>query len=171
MSLRTIMIFPEFENIDVINDIRKKYDSYAELVKPHITIVFPFELAMSNDELSDILNNRMDGIKPFEVEFQGISKVEDEYGKFLFLDMTKGAEHIIELHDLFYTNEFKELDMGLPYTPHITVGRFDNMKELNKAYNSVKKIQNVFSCRVDKITVEMIGEDEGSIIVIEKKLG
>jgi hypothetical protein len=28
MSIRTIMIFPEFENIDVINDIRKKYDPY-----------------------------------------------------------------------------------------------------------------------------------------------
>lgn len=26
MIIRTIMIFPEFENIDVINDIRRKYD-------------------------------------------------------------------------------------------------------------------------------------------------
>lgn len=43
MSFRTIMIFPEFENIDVINDIRKKYDPLANLVLPHITLVFPFD--------------------------------------------------------------------------------------------------------------------------------
>lgn len=50
MITRTIMIFPEFENIDVINDIRNKYDPLADLVLPHITLVFPFdsELVMRN---------------------------------------------------------------------------------------------------------------------------
>ena len=43
MNMRTIMIFPEFENIDNINDIRKKYDPLADLVLPHITLVFPFD--------------------------------------------------------------------------------------------------------------------------------
>lgn len=43
MITRTIMIFPEFENIDVINDIRNKYDPLADLVLPHITLVFPFD--------------------------------------------------------------------------------------------------------------------------------
>ena len=44
MSLRTIMIFPEFDNIDIIDEIRAKYDPLAKLVRPHITIVFPFEM-------------------------------------------------------------------------------------------------------------------------------
>ena len=43
MATRTIMIFPEFENIDIINDIRKKYDPLADLVFPHITLAFPFD--------------------------------------------------------------------------------------------------------------------------------
>ncbi|WP_313343152.1 hypothetical protein [Sedimentibacter sp.] len=51
MSIRTIMIFPEFENIDVINDIRKKYDPLADLVLPHITLVFPFDSELKNIKL------------------------------------------------------------------------------------------------------------------------
>ena len=51
MNLRTIMIFPTFENIEIINSIRDKYDPLANLVRPHITIVFPFESDMSNEEV------------------------------------------------------------------------------------------------------------------------
>ena len=32
------MIFPEFDNMDVIDNIREKYDPLAKLVRPHITI-------------------------------------------------------------------------------------------------------------------------------------
>jgi hypothetical protein len=38
MITRTIMIFPEFDNIEVINGIRTKYDPLADLVLPHIII-------------------------------------------------------------------------------------------------------------------------------------
>ncbi|MPQ44814.1 hypothetical protein [Clostridium tarantellae] len=31
------------KNINVITNIRKKYDPLADLVLPHITLVFPFE--------------------------------------------------------------------------------------------------------------------------------
>ena len=55
MSLRTIMIFPEFDNIDIIDEIREKYDPLSELVRPHITIVFPFEMDITNEELSMVL--------------------------------------------------------------------------------------------------------------------
>ena len=56
MSLRTIMIFPEFENMEIIDNIRKQYDPLAELVRPHITLVFPFESQISNEELTQILS-------------------------------------------------------------------------------------------------------------------
>jgi hypothetical protein len=43
MNTRTIMIFPQFDNIEVINNIRTKYDPLADLVLSHVTLVFPFE--------------------------------------------------------------------------------------------------------------------------------
>lgn len=168
MSFRTIMIFPEFENVDIIDGIRTKYDPLVDLVRPHITIVFPFELAVSNEELSVILENRLSRVKPFEIEMHGFSKCEDRFGNYLFLNMTKGAESIIRLHDLLYKNEFSQLDMGIPYTPHITVGKLSTVEELNEAYNYVKGINAKFTCKVDKLSVEMIGENEESIIVIER---
>ena len=48
MSFRTVMIFPEFENMHVIDSVRDRFDPLAKLVRPHITIVFPFESDMSN---------------------------------------------------------------------------------------------------------------------------
>ena len=43
---RTIMIFPKFSNQEIIDEIRKKYDPLYNLVKPHITLVFPFKSDM-----------------------------------------------------------------------------------------------------------------------------
>lgn len=84
MSVRTIMIFPEFENMEIIDHIRKRYDPLCELVKPHITLVFPFENQLSNEELAQILKVRLQGIKPFELKLGGISKQEDAFGNYLF---------------------------------------------------------------------------------------
>ncbi len=42
------------------------------------------------------------------------------------------------------------------------------LEELNEAYNYVKGINAKFTCKVDKLSVEMIGENEESIIVIER---
>ncbi len=52
MSLRTVMIFPEFENMYVIDPVRNRYDPLAKLVRPHITIVFPFESDMRSCPVS-----------------------------------------------------------------------------------------------------------------------
>lgn len=41
---------------------------------------------------------------------------------------------------------------------------------MDEAYEEIKHIQDKFSNVVKKISVEMIGENEESIIVIEKKL-
>ena len=39
---RDILIFPKFKNINKIQELRNKYDPLANLIAPHITIVFPF---------------------------------------------------------------------------------------------------------------------------------
>ena len=54
--------------------------------------------------------------------------------------------------------------------PHITVGNLSDTDELDVVYESVKEIDTTFKCRVTNISVEMIGKNEESIIVIEKQL-
>ncbi|MGN0552262.1 MAG: 2'-5' RNA ligase family protein [Oscillospiraceae bacterium] len=168
---RTIMIFPDFENMEVIDNIRAKYDPLAKLVRPHITIVFPFNIEMSNDELLHILDARLNGIEPFRIELQGFSKCENRFGNYLFLNVCKGADHISDIHDVLYCNEFRICDFGSQYIPHMTVGKLSNVEKLNKAYEDIKDIKCRFTSVIDKISVEMIGENEESIIILEKHLG
>lgn len=170
MSLRTIMIFPEFENMEIIDNIRKQYDPLAELVRPHITLVFPFESQMSNEELTQILNVRLLGIKPFELKLGGINKKEDTFGNYLFLDVLKGGEEIGYIHQILYDNEFKDFNIGLQFIPHMTIGKLPTVELLNNAYNNIKFMEDTFSTIVRKVSVEMIGDNEESIIIIEKEL-
>lgn len=84
MNLRTIMIFPEFNNMEVIDKIRAQYDPLAKLVRPHITI-----------------------------------------------------------------------------------GKMSERRELDEAYNKVKNLSETFCTIINKVSVEMIGDNEESIIVTE----
>ena len=171
MSLRTIMIFPMFENMEIINTIREKYDPLAYLVRPHITIVFPFESEISNDKLSKILDNRLFGICPFDIEMCGFTKNSDHSGNYLFLNFIKGDDIVRKIHDALYSNEFKEYDFwGAEYLPHMTVGKLATAEEINDAYEEIQGINEVFKAKVSRISVEMIGENEESIIVLEKEL-
>lgn len=170
MRLRTIMIFPEFKNMEIINNIRNKYDPLAEKVRPHITLVFPFQSGMTNEELSAILDNSLRGLKPFELKMGGVSKHVDDFGNYLFLDVLQGEEEICTIHQLLYENEFKKFDKGLHYIPHMTLGKMSIVEELDNAYNDVKNMNDTFSTLVDKISVEMIGENEESIVTVEVEL-
>lgn len=169
--MRTIMIFPEFDNIAVIDKIRSKYDPLADLVRPHITLVFPFESDMTNEEILAILDKRLEDARKFDIALHGFSKqIHEKFGNSLFLNVTQGYDEIVKLHDILYANEFRKFDLGFPYIPHMTVGKTRTVEELNEAYEDASSCTEIFSATVTKISVEMIGEHEESIIIIEKEL-
>lgn len=170
MNIRTIMIFPEFKNIDVIDKIRKKYDPFADLVLPHITLVFPFDSELTNEELNLYLKECLSGIHPFKAELEGFSKQENRYGNYLFLNVVQGMDVIKNIHERLYKDKLKQFDAGYDYVPHMTVGKVSSLELLDKALNDVNKCNDKFSTVVKKISVEMIGEHEESIIVIEHEL-
>lgn len=43
-------------------------------------------------------------------------------------------DEIVQIHDVLYGNEFATLDLGLPYEPHLTVGKLDTVEELEQAF-------------------------------------
>lgn len=170
MSIRTIMIFPEFENINIINNIRKKYDPLTDLILPHITLVFPFESYITNEELSIYLKECLRDVKPFILELNGFSKQEDRYGNYLFLNVTSGIDTIKNIHDSLYKYKLKQFNQGNDYIPHMTVGKLPSKELLNKAFYDISEYDSKFITLVKKISVEMIGEHEESIIIIEQAL-
>ena len=167
---RTIMIFPEFENSESIDRIRARYDPLAGLVRPHITLVFPFEGEYSHETVARVLENRLSHIRPFDISFKGISGRKDNFGNYLFLNMTKGDREIREIHDILYSNEFRHYDLGFGYEPHITVGNLPSKELLDEALLKIGDLDEEFNTTVRKVSVEMIGENEESIIVYEKEL-
>ncbi len=170
MVTRTIMIFPEFENIEIINDIRKKYDPLVDLVLPHITLVFPFNSELTNEELNLHLKECLNDTQSFKVELKGFSKQENKYGNYLFLNVVQGIDEIKNIHDSLYKDKLKQFDAGNDYVPHMTVGNLSSIDLFDKAFDDVNKCNDKFSTVIKKISVEMIGEHEESIIIIEHEL-
>ena len=158
---RDILIFPKFDNINLIQEVRSKYDRLSNLVAPHITLAFPFKDEISNEELILKLSEISKEYSPFKVTFQGVSIVEDNY---IYLRCIEGAEKIYKLHDEIYEKiipiHFKK---EIKYIPHITLGQADNIEEF-------KDFNNKFTTIVDEISIEFIGDKEESILIENIKL-
>lgn len=171
---RCIMIFPQFSNIDIIDRIREKYDPLANNVRPHITIVFPFESNISKEELQEYLAVSLNGMKSFHLTLEGVIRIHDDSGYYLFLGVKEGVEKIKKLHDKLYEGMLKEYKPNwlnnVEFMPHMTIGNFHNKEELDNAYKDVGGIKDRFSTIVDKISAEIIDENEDSIIEMEVKL-
>lgn len=169
MTYRTIMIFPEFDNGEEIQKIRKEYDPLADLVPYHITLVFPFdEPDLSNQALSAFLAEKLNSTKPFYIRFKGLSQ-EDSY---LFLDCLEAAKKIRDLHDWLYEGTLsKQLRSDIPYKPHITVGHCQDIASAKNALSNLQIQQELeFKGWVDRISVEEIGPNDESLIILEHKL-
>lgn len=156
---------------DPIDEIRRKYDPLAQLVAPHITLVYPFDSEVSDEKLQKHLAEKLKGIPPFRLSLHGIEMHKDHFGNYLFLNIQDGTEEIRKIHDLLYADVLESFDCGYEYVPHMTVGKLKTERELQHAYEQIRKLEETFVSMVDTISVEVIGEHEESIIVMEQKLG
>lgn len=171
---RCIMIFPEFENIEVINQIREKYDPVVTNVKPHITLVFPFESTIEKEELRKWITQTLSNIKSFEVELEGVIQISNNSNLYLCLEVKKGKEEIKIISNKLYNgileNYKPEWLNHTEFIPHMTIGKFENDKELNNAYKKIGHMKERFYSKVDKVSVEIVIEDGASIREIEVNL-
>jgi len=166
---RCIMIFPKFENGKIIDNIRDRYDPLAMHVKPHITLVFPFDSDIQTNVLREHISLVLSDVKAFEVTLNGIIPVNN-FSKYLFLDIQKGGNKIIELHKRLYTgileNYFPEWLKGHDFLPHMTVGKFNNEDDFTMAINETRNIIDSFKTTVNEVSVEIIDENEDSMIEV-----
>lgn len=163
---RDIIIIPKFNNIDKIQTVRKKYDELFNVIMPHITIAFPFDKDIPNEQLKKQLENILVNIKPFKIKCKGITlkkdtKVDTYY---IFLNLVEGKDEIKKIHDKVYKNILKDIDLKkYNYEPHITLGNTNNS-------NEKIKLDEEFVTLIDSIIVERIGEHEESIVEFEIKM-
>jgi 2'-5' RNA ligase len=172
MKKRCIMIFPKFQNLNRIQDIRQKYDPLFSKVNPHVTLVFPFTSDITEKELKEHIQNKAKYIKPFLLQLNGVSGEKDGY---LFLNVKRGKEELVTLHNRLYEGmlceyypRFLETEI---YKPHMTVGRVMNTEELRNVVEQYKDNYDIFEEIVSEISVELIDEDENSIIEMTVNIG
>ena len=161
---RDILIFPQFTNIEKIENIRKQYDELYKILPPHITLAFPFESSMSNDELKNRLMQVLKSVEPFEIVMSGVSLHKDENIKtnYIFLNVVSGVKEIQILHNEIYEKVLNQ-KMSFEYIPHITLGTTENEQiefEMNDEFKTI----------VTKVSVEEIGENEKSNVLFEVDL-
>lgn len=163
---RDILIIPKFTNVDKIQEIRKKYDELYGVIMPHITLAFPFEKDISNEELKKQLLKITKNIKPFRIKCKGITLKKDQRINtyYIFLNIVEGKELLSEINTKIYQNILNDIDIKkYNYDPHITLGNTDN------SYEKIN-LNDEFETMVDSIVIEQIGENEESIIEVEIKL-
>lgn len=168
--MRTVLIFPELENRAEIDAIRRKYDPLFGLIAPHLTLVFPFEWDIGDEALASLLDARLTGFSSFDLELCGVGRSVNCFGNFLYWNVAKGAESLVRLHEELTAHEFRPFDSGLPYRPHLTLGKLSNIDALNRAYEEIRALPLRSVSRVRKISAEKIGPGGESIVFYEKEL-
>jgi 2'-5' RNA ligase len=161
------MIFPSFENMQLIEDIRKKYDPLSEKVWPHITLVFPFESCIESIILKKHVEECIKGVKPFKLVLNKITP-STSVGNYLFLNVKQGKDDIINLHKSLYTGLLEQFYpdwlKGIEFIPHMTVGNLSDTAKFTEAIETMKDNKDIFETIVNKISVEIIDINDNSII-------
>ena len=166
---RAIVLFPNFNNIDAIQAVRERFDPLAGYIAPHITLVFPFESALSTEELRIHMARALKGVKRFPVQLCGITG--DFRDGYLFLNVKRGNDSIIDLHDRLYQGTLEPfLFRKVTYCPHITVGRLEQQTEFDQALEELAGFSEQFEAEIDRISVENIDSSERSTIELEVDL-
>jgi 2'-5' RNA ligase len=160
---RAIVLFPIFHNIEAIQAVRERFDPFANYIAPHITLVFPFESALSTEELRTHLHTALAGVKKFNVRLSGVTgDVRDGY---LFLNVKQGNDEIIDLHDRLYSGALGSfLYRKVTYCPHVTVGRIEQQDAFDLALEELAGFRECFEAEIDKIYVENIDSRERSTV-------
>ena len=160
---RAIVLFPKFQNKDAIQNIRERFDPLANYIAPHITIVFPFESALSTAELDAHMRRALAGVKRFDVRLQDITG--DFRDGYVFLNVKKGNDAIIALHDRLYRDDLEPfLFRKVTYCPHITIGKIEEQSAFDSALEGLGRFTEHFEAVIDRVYVENIDDQANSII-------
>ncbi|MBN1412760.1 MAG: 2'-5' RNA ligase family protein [Spirochaetales bacterium] len=160
--LRSILLFPRFDQMEMIQEIREKYDPLYGKIDPHITVVFPFDSDTPNNGLKKQIQDALPDKTRLNISTGRIAYTKDN---FIILPVEDGAERIFGMHDALYARVFTQfLNKKLEYLPHITVGYFNDGYILYKTMKELSGFDERFTTVIEKITVESIGEDDESRI-------
>lgn len=165
---RAIVIAPEFQRVERIVELRRAYDPLAFAMPPHITLVFPFESDLTTAALATHIATAVAGIPPFPIALRDVTGDGDEY---LFLNVKRGNDDIIALHDQLYTGPLAPFrSLRHTFVPHLTVGRLERPAAFGVALAHAARLGDTFTTRAREVTVFRIGPGATRVVELSVSL-
>jgi 2'-5' RNA ligase len=110
--------------------LRRRFDPLARVIAAHVTLVFPFDGAITAKTLQVHLEQTLAEVSRFQIQFTDVHAVDD----YLFLDVGAGRERLTALHSRLYTGPLaSHLSNDRAYRPHVTLGRLADPADLAAA--------------------------------------
>jgi len=145
-----------------IDALRRKYDPQADLIAPHITLMFPIASSIGESNLVSHLEHVLSSCPPFPIHMRGLEQSADHY---LFLVLQEGRVEVIHLHDRIYTGILAPyLRTDLPYIPHVTLGSFVDAERCSQALRDAEREPLNYHSVLDRLHVVMINDDGSGIV-------
>jgi 2'-5' RNA ligase len=170
MEKRVVVAFPRIQSVHEwaeILSVRDRLDPLARKIPAHITLVFPFESAMSDLELETHLRELVAQSPRFSVVFQGITAYENEY---LFLNMRRGNDEVMQLHDVLYSGALATHRVRRhTFVPHVTVGRVRS-EAVPEALEATAEVNSPIHANVEAVAVYAIQGDGSRPVLFELEL-
>ena len=160
---RAIHLYPDFSNEPAIQGFREKNDPLAAKIRPHITLVFPFDDPMPDESLIHWVHQVAYEHRPITASFSAPIHHMDVQ---VWLKVIKGCEDITALHKALYAGHLQSyLRTNSRYTPHVTLGTgLSGIEKLHEALTVNRFESKQF--HLDRIIIETIRDtDQASILL------
>jgi 2'-5' RNA ligase len=154
-----VLAYPQFTDKELawIEAIRTTLDPQAELIAPHVTLVFPIaEYQIAVHEV--ILHTRAVALDtpPFVLNLRCALVMPDIVGSgaHLFLVPDEGMSHFVKIHDQLYRGPLAPyLRLDIPFIPHITVGTGPDAAALYQVAQELNESAFAPRALIDRLTV------------------
>lgn len=121
-----VLAFPKFETTltSSLARFRAKHEpERAQLVRPHITLVFGLS-GVDSEAFADFCQDTLSVAKPVPLDFDRFTVEYDPFEEKhkLLLQCGCGYDEIVSLHQRLYSGPHsQQFDHGQPYRPHMTI--------------------------------------------------
>jgi 2'-5' RNA ligase len=158
---RALVLFPQADQFDVVERMRRRYDPQARLIAAHVTIVFPFDDPISDADLRTHVLEATAGLAPFTIRFSGIMPADD----YIFLNPTTGIDRLLALHNRLYTGQLlRHRSRTHSFQPHVTLGRVADHDGRAEAIDIMRNSIMDFDAEVSAVCVfRLTGPEHGAI--------
>jgi hypothetical protein len=96
-TLHVVVHYPHLRSGE-LNEFRRKYDPYSELIAEHLTLVFP--VPVSFEVIRAHVQTVARKFRPFDIHLAGLKKTWDHW---MYLGLEEGNEEFVALHDQLYS--------------------------------------------------------------------